>query len=300
MSGWSTEFTARMAELNPLHSNFLAHAFSALSEENHKELLRYVDYCTENNLTTEFLAESYNLIVTDMQVEQIFFRRNKRYRHSTFREVASTVYFDDNYMRRYMHGLALTTFLWPNHLAMRDFFVQSFPIGLTGNYLEVGPGHGYYFIKAAALGSFDSMIGVDISASSVALTQDILRHFGSANARTKIIEADFLNFESDTPFSCIVMGEVIEHLERPDLFLSKIAALAARDTYIYITTAINSPAIDHIYLFRSSEEVEELIRKCGLVVVDKLCMPHAGTTLEESYQRAMPVNAAYVLRKTQD
>jgi 2-polyprenyl-3-methyl-5-hydroxy-6-metoxy-1,4-benzoquinol methylase len=297
MSNWDSEFTARMAELNPLHSKFLADAFSRLSGDNHEELRRYVDYCTKNSLSVGYLADCYNVIVTDTQMEQIFFKRNKRYRHSTFKEVADSVYFDDGYMRRYMHGLALSTFLWPNHLAMRDFFVRSFPKGLAGHYLEVGPGHGYYFTKAASLGSFDSMTGVDISASSVAMTRDLLRYLGLTDSRIRIIEADFLKFEADRPFSCIVMGEVLEHLEQPDQFLSKIAALAGKDTHVYITTAINSPAVDHLYLFRSSEEVETMMRDCGLTVVDKVCLPHAGTTLEEAYERALSVNVAYVARK---
>lgn len=297
MSNWDAEFMARMADLNPLHAKFLADAFSRLSDGNHQELLRYVDYCRSTDLGSDYLADCYNVIVTDTQMEQIFFKRNKRYRHSTFAEVADSVYFDDGYMRRYMHGLALTTFLWPNHLAMRDFFIRTFPRGLRGHYLEIGPGHGYYFTRAAALGAFDTMTGVDISASSVAMTRDLLRYFGLTDSRIRIIEADFLKFEADRPFSCIVMGEVLEHLERPDQFLAKIAALAGNDTHIYITTAINSPAVDHLYLFRSSAEVETMMRDCGLAVIDKVCLPHAGTTLEEAYARALSVNVAYVARK---
>jgi len=297
MSDFKIEFMGRMAELNPLHSKFLTDAFSRLSEENSKELLRYVDYCEANNLNTEYLTDCYNVIVTDTQMEQLFFRKNRRYRHSTFKEVAGLVYFDDNYMRKYMHGLALTTFLWPNHLAMRDFFIRTFPVGLKGHYLEIGPGHGYYFTKAASLGSFDSMTGVDISASSVALTRDLLRYLGLNDERIKILEADFLNFQASTPFSCIVMGEVLEHLERPGQFLEKIAELSSPQTHIYVTTAINSPAVDHLYLFRTSEEVETLMRDSGLAVTDKLCLPHVGTTLEESYERALSVNVAYVALK---
>jgi 2-polyprenyl-3-methyl-5-hydroxy-6-metoxy-1,4-benzoquinol methylase len=291
------KFADLVKELNPLHQGFLTHALSALSAADCDELLHYIDYCIHNGCDLNCLADAYNLIVTDMQVEQIFFRRNKRYRHTRFSEVADTVYFDDTYMRRYMHGLALTTFLWPNHLLMRDFFVRTLPPSLPGHYLEIGPGHGYYFLKAAELGKFDSMVGIDISVSSVELTRELLRYFGIANNRTTIVQADFTQFDSDEAFSCIVMGEVLEHLEKPELFLSKIAALANEQTHIYVTTAINSPAIDHIYLFRTSEEVERLARNCGLETLEKLCVPHAGMTLPEAYERAMPVNAAYIFRK---
>jgi 2-polyprenyl-3-methyl-5-hydroxy-6-metoxy-1,4-benzoquinol methylase len=291
------EFCELVVATNPLHRTFLTHAVSALSESDRHELLRYIGYCIDDGLDLKYLADAYNLIVTDMQVEQIFFRRHKRYRHARFAEVADAVYFDDNYMPRYMHGLALTTFLWPNHLLMRNFFIRTFPPSLHGRYLEVGPGHGYYFMKAAEIGRFDHMTGVDISASSVRLTRDLLQKFGALNDRVSILQADFITFQSDEPFSCIVMGEVIEHLERPDAFLSKVAALADERTHIYVTTAINSPAIDHIYLFRSSEDVERLAQNCGLDTIERLCLPHSGMSLEEAYERAMPVNAAYVLRK---
>jgi 2-polyprenyl-3-methyl-5-hydroxy-6-metoxy-1,4-benzoquinol methylase len=297
MSHRLADFAELVKALNPIHQSFLHDALSRLEAPDREELLKYFDYCTQNGLDLAYLAGAYNLVVTDMQLEQIFFRRHKRYRHSCFAAVADSVYFDDHYMRNYMHGLALTTFLWPNHLAMRNFFVRTFPPLLTGRYLEVGPGHGYYFLKAAQLGKFHTMIGVDISASSVELTRDLLRHFDLQHDRASIVEADFVNFQSDQIFSCIVMGEVIEHVERPEIFLSKLAELADEKTHIYVTTAINSPAIDHIYLFRSSQEVERLAASCGLYVVQKLCLPYAGMTLGQTYERAMPVNAAYVLRK---
>ena len=183
MSNWAAKFQAIVADLNPVHAKFLARAFRNLSSENSDELGRYVDYCAKDGITIEYLAECHNLIVTDTQIEQIYFKRNKRYRCSTFEEVANAVYFSNTYMPRYMHGLAITTFLWPNHLAMRDFFVKTFPAGARGEYLEIGPGHGYYFTKASALGSFDFMTGIDISASSVALTKRCFSTLPSTGAR---------------------------------------------------------------------------------------------------------------------
>jgi 2-polyprenyl-3-methyl-5-hydroxy-6-metoxy-1,4-benzoquinol methylase len=270
-----------------------------MSGENRGELLDYIRYCMGHGLSLPYLASCYNTIAIDIQMEQIYFRRHKKYRHSTFKEVADRVYFDAEYMKRYMYGLALTYFLWPAHAAMQEFFVATFPKGWGGAYLEIGPGHGYYFRQAATLGSFDRMTGVDISPASVELSRDLMRHHRlDTTAEIAILEADFLEFSSDGgTFSCIVMGEVLEHVEQPGLFLRKIAELSEPDTHIYVTTCLNAPAIDHIFLFGTSSEVEDLAGDSGLLITDRFIAPHSGKSLAECEAARLPVNVAYVMRK---
>ena len=41
--------------------------------------------------------------------------------------MAASVYHDRDYMDRYMYGLAITNFLWPNHVAMARFLRESLP-----------------------------------------------------------------------------------------------------------------------------------------------------------------------------
>ncbi len=161
--------------------------------ESRHELLTYIGYCTSRGLSLHYLAECYNRLTIDTIIEQIYFRRHGKYRCSRFEEVADRVYFDDEYMKKYMYGLALTSFLWPNHAALHKFFVASFPKGLGGTYLEIGPGHGYYFRRAATLGNFTRMIGVDISSASVELSNDIMRHYR--------VEAE-AEIQTSKPISC--------------------------------------------------------------------------------------------------
>jgi 2-polyprenyl-3-methyl-5-hydroxy-6-metoxy-1,4-benzoquinol methylase len=231
-------------------------------------------------------------------MEQIYFRRHKKYRYSTFKEVADQVYYDDEYMKKYMYGLALTYFLWPNHVAMQEFFVRTFPHGRQGAYLEIGPGHGYYLRRAAELGSFARMIGVDVSPTSVALSNDIMRFYGvDTGADIQIQQADFLQYAADRDaFSCIVMGEVLEHVEDPGAFLRKIRQLSDPDTHIYVTTCTNAPAVDHIFLFNTLAEVEALAGDSGLAITDRFVAPYAGKSAAECEAERLPVNVAYVMR----
>jgi 2-polyprenyl-3-methyl-5-hydroxy-6-metoxy-1,4-benzoquinol methylase len=294
------EFVDRVLADNPTHSNFLHSSVAQMTPEAKQELLKYIDYCLDRGLSIDYLAHCYNTITLDTQVEQIYFRRSGKYRCSSFKEAAEKVYFDSEYMKKYMYGLALTAFLWPNHAAMHEFFVNTFPKGLQGDYLEIGPGHGFYFRQAADLGNFGNMLGVDISPASVALSSDIMRHYNvQTAAKVEFRQADFLEFSPDSaaPFSCVVMGEVLEHVEQPDRFLSKIAQLSGPDSHIYITTCLNAPAIDHIFLFERSEDVEQLARATGLQVKERFAAPYAGKTLAECEAKRLAVNVAYVLQK---
>jgi 2-polyprenyl-3-methyl-5-hydroxy-6-metoxy-1,4-benzoquinol methylase len=270
-----------------------------MREDTRAELNDYLNYCLSIGLSLDYLAESYNTIVNDTLMEQIFFEENRRYRWSRFDELAHSVYFDDAYMRKYMYGLAITAFLWPNHVALHDFFVRTFPRGCKGNYLEIGPGHGYYFMQAARLGNFERLLGVDISAASVALTRDIVRHFEiEKKCRAEVIETDFLNFhEENREYSCVVMGEVLEHVEEPSRFLSAIAHLSGPSTHIFVTTCMNAPAVDHISLFRAGKDVEDIIASSHLQIVEACYVPYVGKTLAECEKSALAVNVGYVLRK---
>src|SRR6202020_3573017 len=109
------------------------------------------------------------------------------------------------------------------------------------------------------------LLGVDISAASVALTRDIVRYFKiEKKCRAEVVETDFLTFrEENQEYSCIVMGEVLEHVEDPRRFLSAIARLSGPSTHIFVTTCMNAPAVDHISLFRTGKDVEGIITSRG-------------------------------------
>ena len=260
-----------IASTNEKHRPFLEAAFERLSDEERHELAEYISFCLEDGLDVETLAASYGVIVEDTLREQLYFLRHKEYRHSSFAEVADSVYFDDTYMRHYMHGLALTAFIWPNHLDMQRFFVRCLPREQTGSYLEIGPGHGANFLAAMRRGSYGTFTGVDISPTSIDLTRRLVaRAVPNRVDDVVLLQEDFLNWQPDNaPFDAIVMGEVLEHVEQPGAFLAQIATLSGPDTYIHVTTCINAPAIDHIYLFRDNDEIEKMIAANGLRVVDR-------------------------------
>ena len=285
---------------NPMHKGFVERALSELAPDEIIRFERYLSFCAANGATIDYIAESYLTVVQDTVAEQMYFLRSGAYRHSTYEEVADFVYNNSDYMNRYMYGLVVTAFLWPNHVKMARFFAERLPCDGRGSYLEVGPGHGYYMMTAVARSSYDDFIGVDVSQASIEQTRALIRFFApGAVARVVLRHCDFLQEQSLSPLSydAIVMGEVLEHVENPSLFLSRISELARPGAFIYITTCINAPAIDHIFLWRSIEELELLIMQTGLKIKEALRLPYEGRTLEQTTAQNLPINVAYVLEK---
>ena len=292
------QLVASITDQYPVHKAFLEQALDGASEEERARLDGYLRFCLDKGLELDYLAESYLTILGDTIDEQLYFRDNGHYRHSTFAEVADSVYHDREYMDRYMYGLAITNFLWPNHVAMARFLRSTLPRDRGGRYLEIGPGHGFLLLSALEVGGFDEVLGVDLSAASVEQTRTIIDHF-YPGAPARVEQQDFLEASDLEPgsFDAVVMGEVLEHVEQPQVFLERIAELAKDDAYVFVTTCINAPAVDHIYLWRTTDDLEQMITDAGLRIVEPLRLPYEGKSLEESRAESLPINVAYVLAK---
>ena len=293
-------FLERVRHANPMHRSFLDRALPGITPRESVELDDYLVYCNSRNLGIDYLAKCYLTIVEDTLREQLYFQRHRKYRHSTFADVAGHVYSNREYMAYYMHGLALTSYLWPNHLALLRFFKETLPRNQPGRYLEVGPGHGFFFTTAMRESRYDDFFGVDVSETSIRLTRELVdRRGGGRTANVRLECADFLDAELPAAsFEAIVMGEVLEHVEHPERFLRRMASLAAEDAYLFVTTCINAPAIDHIHLFESPAELRALFESCGLAIRRERIVPCAGKTLDECLDGRYTVNVGYVLEPT--
>lgn len=283
--------------LNPLQLAFLESSLRAMTAAETQALNSYLQYSANTGHDISYMAACYDVIVKDTLREQVFFQRYRRYRHSSYQEVADSVYHNGPYMQQYMHGLALTSYLWPNHREMHRFFCATLPRDKQGYYLEVGPGHGLFFMSAMALCRFDTYEAIDLSETSIALTKQLLQSglFGSFknyHLKCRDLLAQALPHER---YNAIVMGEVLEHVENPQEFLQRINSALVPDGYAFVTTAINAPAIDHIYLFDSVDSVVALVTAANLRIADQLVVPYAGKTIDESLREKLPINIALVL-----
>lgn len=282
---------------SPLHAKFIDDAWGRLSAEDRRLAEEYLAHLARCGHDDDLLVRSYMTILVDTMDAQRHFLRTGCYPHASFAEVADSVYFNPDYMTRYMIGLALTAFLWPAHVAIRHFFQDALPSGREGTYLEIGPGHGLFLLHAMRQGAFRRFVGVDISRSSIELTRAAVRALHPVGeAALELCLADFLDGAALAgPYDMIVMGEVLEHVEQPGAFLRRIADLATPETLAFVSTCVNAPAIDHITLFPDLDTLDRLIDDSGLAVRSRLAVPHEGKTLEQCLRQRLPINVAYVL-----
>jgi 2-polyprenyl-3-methyl-5-hydroxy-6-metoxy-1,4-benzoquinol methylase len=284
---------------NPRHGRIVDHAFTSLNPAEREMFEQYVNYCGTIGFGIERLATSYNMVVADTFKEEIYFRRHGRYRYSTYSEVAAAVYLNPEYMQDYMHGLAVTEFLWPNHVAIRRFFDELLASAPRGShYLEIGPGHGFFLAQAIRARKWDNHHGVDISPTSLEMTRSILDSgvFGQLDNYV-LYENDFLQHEFSTRYDAFVMGEVLEHVEDPPAFLRRIGAVTTEDPFVFLTTCINAPAVDHLSNLGTPEGLERMFQDAGLSIRHRLIVPYFGKTVDESLEEKLSINVAYCLGK---
>lgn len=283
-----------ISENLPVQSSFFEESLQSLSPDERKKLDELLQFYVEKGSSPEHLAECYQAIVEDTVAEQIYFRRHNHYRFSTYGEVIDSGFTSPEYGEKYFKGLALTQYLWPNHRQLLRFFSKHLPHHSTGKYLEIGPGHGLFMEEALRSGSFSEYVALDVHETSIRLTKELL-HRNSAGKKVNYVKGDIQNWATDLTFEAIVMGEVLEHTEDPQAVLKKVKGLSAPSGFIYLSTCMNTPARDHLWLFRTADEVRKLVEKTGLKISHEILIPYFKKTVQESEANFLPMNIGLIL-----
>jgi 2-polyprenyl-3-methyl-5-hydroxy-6-metoxy-1,4-benzoquinol methylase len=245
------------------------------------------------------VASDYRWTCDRLREEELFFHRNGHYRLSTFAEANAEVYSNHEYMSRYVNGLLLTQVLWYNHVATFDMFLNRV-IGSYNepfDYLEVGPGHGLMVYFAAASSFSQHVEAWDVSAVSLRETRTALKVLG-VNKPVTLSEVDILKAgQPQRHYNLIVISEVLEHLEKPEVALAFLHAVLADGGRIFVNVPINSPSPDHIYLLESDAAVRDLIRAAGFHIETMELYATQAKRVDFALANRITVSAAVVARK---
>lgn len=235
--------------------------------------------------------EAYRWLTGAVLEEELHFRREGRYRLSSFAEAEALVYADAAYMSRYMDGLLLSQLWWGNHAAVLEFYRDRF-LKPGARHLEVGPGHGLFLWLARQSGA--EVEGWDISPASLDRVRET---FAALKTPEPDLSLTDLFAAGDGRFDQICFSEVLEHLEDPDAALARLAGLLAPGGRLFVNAPVNSPAPDHIFLFRSTEEIVDKIAAAGLEIEETLFAPSGGSSLDRARKLSLAISAAVIARR---
>lgn len=282
----------------PEHTSFLSLRFGT-ADEGH---LAFCDGVARRiwaiiDADPERYAQGYRWTCDRMIEEEYHFQRTGRYRFDTSADVEAALDLESGYMSRYTDGLLLSQLFWRNHADVLRIYVEEFLPEVTSaaptTVLEVGPGHGLLLALATERPGV-SAVGWDASAASVANTRAALRSMGTAEValeRRNLHEAD-----RDRRFDVVVASELLEHVDRPDEALGRLRDLTRPGGHLFLNIPVNSPAPDHINLWRTPEEIAAYVTAAGLEICRRAAFPMTGYNEDEAREDESTISCVLVCR----
>lgn len=223
---------------------------------------------SRSSISAEEMVEAYAQTCFEFLMLQEKFRKSGKYAAASQEEIRKKIYSDDEKARNYQIGLLLTYAWWENHYQMAEsFYTHAVKNSSVKTVLEIGVGHAFFAYILLQEKAELRYVGIDISESSIIYAKKILSaSHTSQSIEFRIEDATKLEFSDDNEFDLVICCEVLEHVEDP-LSLGKTIRAALRDQGIaFVTTVCNLEAIDHIYLFRNTNDINELFSQAGLEV----------------------------------
>jgi 2-polyprenyl-3-methyl-5-hydroxy-6-metoxy-1,4-benzoquinol methylase len=290
----------RQTQASPRHIPFFTRRFAAARVTEMRlcdELARQIYRLAGDEI--DAFVKGYDFICDIQTREEIYFRRNNQYRLTTVADAVSEVYGNREYMQNYMRGLLMTQVFWSNHTASMEFFINEMLARNAAGYnlLEIGPGHGLLFSRAATDPRAGSLLGWDLSPASIAESKEALHRLGVVRPFQLEVRDLYQSGYSGAGFDAIVFSEVLEHLEQPGRALEAIRDLMRPDGRLYINVPVNSPAPDHLFLLRSPEEAVSFVQQHGFEIERSGFFPATNYSLQAARKHALTVSVCIIAVK---
>jgi SAM-dependent methyltransferase len=267
--------------------------------ENFSE--QYIDYLQSQKIGLEYAVGAYLKMCNDMMRCQVGFMKTGEYPVKKATDALENVYNNQGEMQSYMIGLALSQFLWSSHYEIFSFFKEALReySPTVRSYLEIGPGHGLFLSQAMQLlKECRNFVTVDISDTSIQITRSIMKHIFPEQATNVVYHhGDMLDLSLEERYDFISMGEVIEHVNFPDKLLGKLRDLLTPTGKGFVSTCVDCPATDHVYHFRSVDEIRVLIGKCNLKITGERVCPVEDLPMEEIVRRKITINYCCIVER---
>jgi SAM-dependent methyltransferase len=256
------------------------------------DLLR--TFLATDDETRQATIEGYVEFAIDGMRLQKAFERTGRYEAKTYDQAAEEVYRNKDYMfSKYLPGILMSHYLWPHHYRQLQFFrrefLPRFVAGPVHEFLDVGPGTGFYTRLLLMASPRSSGSAIDISEPALEYCDLHLSAFGVRDRWTPEIR-DVIANPPRRKWPFILSVEVLEHLTDPVTFLKALRAVLAPGGFAHISAAITAANRDHIYLYTGTDHVRAHLEEAGFSILacqeDRAYAPKA--------QEPVPTNAAFL------
>lgn len=264
-----SEVLKEIERTDTLHAKTLRQSLIQMNckDFNHLRDVIY-DYFIKSGCTPIKVAHDYMLMVYDMRKEEQYFDIFGCYSCRTQKEAYKKFYSRPEIMDYYMNALMISQLLWKHHFEMLRFFRRflndfyTYGTDINERVLDIGAGHGLYSkIVQEELSDRSSLSVMDISKDSLKMAWTML------GDKVNYIHDDVCQRNAIEKYDFIILGEVLEHLDKPLQTLINVSSFLSDLGVLFITVPTNAPAIDHIYLFESEKEVLSLVAEAGLDVI---------------------------------
>ena len=274
--------------------NYLASCDESFFNAAEKFSIDYIGYLESQEISIEYAVDAYLKMCGNMLKSQIYFMKTGMYPVEQANDAFENVYNNKKVMTSCMIGIGISQLLWPTHYDMFSFFKDTLKESgnMVSSYLEIGPGHGLYLREAMQYLNNDiKIVAVDISSTAIEIVQSIMAYFFKDHTlKITYHNIDMLDLRLSDKYDFVTMGEVLEHVNYPDRLLNRLKEVLASDGRAFISTCVNCPAIDHVYHFKSIDEIRDILDGCGLLIKNERVLPVEDLSAEEIIKEKITIN----------
>ena len=221
------------------------------------------------------------------------FLRTGEYSVRDFNDIYSTLYDNDDSMQNFYLVALLFSFVFSsNYYEFYGFFENEFLTNISpaGTVTEIGCGHGLYLVQTLLAKPELKGVGADISTAALGVTHRMLSYHGIDENRYKLSREDLcrrLSYD-DNSANAIICCEVLEHLPDPRHALSELVRIIADDGIAMLSAAIRMESVDHLYVFRTYQEVAAMVQEAGFRIRSDHVVPLAkGDLLSQANRQRL-------------
>ena len=254
--------------------------------DNWEQYFKNLDKLTEMNY--EFLRQQMHL------------EKTGKYLYNSFKEIEEVFkQNEEEFGPNYLWGMYFSQPFWKTHHNFINMFLENFVQNnkTVGKVLEIPSGNGFFLCEFLRANPNWHGTGIDLSDASISFSKELFKANKIQEKFYTFIKQDFYDYQGPEEFDMVMCGEFLEHVEDPVKILTKIHEILKNDGKLFLTVAIWAAHIDHIYLYKSAEEVRDHVRQAGFSIDKELVQASFDKDESDPEKSKIPASYAAILSK---